>query len=390
MPKTHIKFPSPQINFSPTSRVSHVSPSEYCRRVYGLALLLLMISVVPLRAAALEIQNGNFEHWTADTPDGWTVAIGARNGADEPASEVKRMPGPAIFLRGTAKTLAWRSVSQEVALEPGKSYRLDFEARSKGVKREGKQFDNCYVGFLSTDAQGKVVGQAVKDLSAETADWEKHSVSYQVPSSATSTSITLFLSKTGLVAVKNVAIAAHGDKAPSDANTSPSNTNLLINGDFKLLESDRPTGWQVDVGAKNGADTPLSSVSPLPDGGIELRGDATTLAWNNLMQDVKVDAGKTYTLRYEAKSENVRREGNQYDNCYVGVMLFDDNAKRLDIKMQDLSKQASWKKGTLRFTAPPTATKASVMVFLSKSGSLQVKSLDMQEATPVRPFRGTP
>ncbi len=89
------------------------------------------------------ITNGDFLKWTNGLPDGWKVEVGAMNGGDSPTSEVKPIKGPSLMLRGDASTLAWHSVSQEFAARSGESYSLEFESRVKGVKREGRQHNNC-------------------------------------------------------------------------------------------------------------------------------------------------------------------------------------------------------------------------------------------------------
>ncbi len=104
------------------------------------------------------IVNGDFQKWTGDTLDGWDVEIGAKSGVGESKSEVKLITGPALMLRGDAATMAWHSVSQEIAVRPGSGYRLDFETRTKDVRQQGHQFNNCYVGVMFLDGNGKPVG----------------------------------------------------------------------------------------------------------------------------------------------------------------------------------------------------------------------------------------
>ena len=103
------------------------------------------------------VTNGNFQKWTDGVPDGWEVTIGAKNGADQPTSVVSSIKGPALMLRGDARTMAWYSLSQDLDLQPGDVYTLSFEAQSEGIRREGRQYDNCYVGLMSFDADGKQV-----------------------------------------------------------------------------------------------------------------------------------------------------------------------------------------------------------------------------------------
>jgi hypothetical protein len=120
-----------------------------------------------------------------------------------------------------------------------------------------------------------------------------------------------------------------------------------------------------------------------------LRGKSTTMAWRSLSQEIDVQKGKTYTLEFEALAENVRRQGRQYDNCYVGVMSFDRSGKKADASIKDLSRLPRWARQSVNFRVPPNAAKTQLIIFLSKSGSLMVKDVTVKEANPRRPFRSS-
>ncbi len=329
------------------------------------------------------LTNGSFAQWTGGVPDGWEVSIGATNGGEQPKSQVSMIAGPALLLRGDAATKAWHAVSQKIPSRGGGRYLLEFETRSKGVKREGVQFDNCYVGAMSFEGK-KVIGREIVDVSADTADWTPHRVEFAVPEDADSTTITIFLSKTGLLGVRNVSVTATAELPASSGHAdrdSGGDQGLVANGDFAVWSDGRPQGWKVDVGARNGADEPRSEMQKLDDAGLLLSGKASTMAWLSLSQELAVKKGKMYTLTFEARSEAIRREGRQFDNCYVGVMLFDTAGKRLDIEIQDLSQVPRWKKHRISFRVPAKAAKAELLIFLSKSGTLMVKSVHIEETT---------
>ena len=340
------------------------------------------------------VTNGNFQKWTDGVPDGWTVEIGAMNGAKEPKSEVQSIKGPALMLRGDASTMAWNSVSQEIPVQRGGKYRLEYETRTKDIRREGRQHNNCYVGVMSLDRAGKPVERQFEDVAADSAGWKKHRVAFAVPQSAESTKLLIFLSKSGILAVKNVAVMPEdGSVAPSAAPAvaapvKPS-SSLLTNGDFSAWTNGRPDGWKVDIGANNGADKPTSEIVKLSDPGLSLRGEASTMAWHNLSQDVPVRKGGTYSLEFQAFSKGIQKQGRQYNNCYVGVLCVDAADKKVDMVVKDLSHLSRWTKQRLDFRVPQNAAKTQVLIFLSKTGTLSVKDLRIQEATPDRPFRGS-
>ena len=349
-------------------------------RVAWVALLVVAATGDRLISAEPLITNGDFEHWNGDVPRGWKVEIGAKTGADRPVSIVQRIAGPALMLRGDASTKAWRSVSQELAVEPGGSYRLEFDARSKGVKKEGRQYNNCYVGWMSLDGQGKVAGRAIEDISDATGNWRHFTVDYTVPAQADTTVVTVFLSKTGLIGVKGV-------QAERAAPAAGGGNNLLTNGTFEKWTGEKPDAWTIEVGAKTGADTPVSTVKKLGDAGLSLSGNARTMAWRSLSQDVEARPGKSYTVTFQASATGITREGRQYNNCYVGVMHFDGGGQRLDMAIEDLSGVKNWRPVKVTFTPPPNTKKTSVLIFLSKSGTLKIKDVRVEEAAPGRPFR---
>ncbi|MEO1618165.1 MAG: S41 family peptidase [Planctomycetota bacterium] len=324
------------------------------------------------------ITNGDFGQWKDDLPVGWEVEIGATNGAKEPLSEIRQIGGPALLMRGDSKTKAWRTVSQAVPAKPGDSLSLRFMARVKDVRREGSQFDNCHVGWMSKNASGKMIGRAIVDLSESTADWKAFEVNYVVPQGAEETTIYAFLSKSGLLGLKGFVIT-------ESSSENEASGNLLTNSRFTNWSDGLPDGWQVEVSANNGGQSPESKLIKTAEG-LALRGDRNTLAWNSVAQDKSLQPGTTYELSFDAVAKNVRREGRQFDNCYVGVLHFDAAGKRLDMSVEDLSQWSQMKQGSLSFRVPAGATKSTVMVFLSKSGQLTIKSLELHTATPQQPF----
>ena len=69
-------------------------------------------AAAPVKPPASLLTNGDFSDWTNGRPDDWQVDIGARNGADDPKSEIVQLSDPGLSLRGEASTLAWHNLSQ--------------------------------------------------------------------------------------------------------------------------------------------------------------------------------------------------------------------------------------------------------------------------------------
>ncbi|MEM9643620.1 MAG: hypothetical protein AAF989_01390 [Planctomycetota bacterium] len=327
------------------------------------------------------VKNGDFSKWRDGIPSGWEVSVGAKNGADAPVSEVRLIAGPALMLRGDSETMAWRVVSQELPMKPGQNCRLKFQARTKGIRRQGRQFQNCYVALMSKDARGTIVGQSVVKIPPATPEWKTFESDYVVPEHAGSTSVYVFLSMSGILGVRDIQVEPSGI-----AQAAAVADSLLTNGELKEWVAGVPKAWQVTIGARNGGDHPASKLEMLDDGGARLSGNVSTIAWRSLAQDVRLRAGKTYTLQWDAVANGVRREGRQFNNCFVGIMHTNAGGKKIGMEVQDLSSVQAWKNQNLRTTVPAGTTKSTVMIFLSKTGNLQVRNVSLKEAAPQNPF----
>jgi len=228
------------------------------------------IEADPQPAAVVEAEptellvNGDFRDWTDGVPNGWKTEIGAWRERDGPRSEIIQLEDPGLALRGDAATLIWRAVSQEVPLRKGRAYRLEFEARSEDIRLEGKQFDNCYVGFLSYDADGDLLDPRGERLSNVT-QWEARSVDFTVPANAVMSKVMIFLSQTGTLKVRNLTLreiappAVRPDPKPQpDAPTTSIPPGWISLFDGKSLSGWRPVGspgaWSVENGAIVGRD----------------------------------------------------------------------------------------------------------------------------------------
>ncbi len=150
------------------------------------------------------LKNGSFGEWENDQPVGWTVLTGASNGADSPKSSVRQGTGPSLELSGDIDTKAWQVVSQPVKIQAGQTLRMRYTASATGVKREGKQYDNCYVGLFFKDSRGNKLPAQVWPVGSESL--EKYSQILRLPEKAAAANVMIFLSKTGTLTVRDLSI----------------------------------------------------------------------------------------------------------------------------------------------------------------------------------------
>ncbi len=158
------------------------------------------------------VENGSFSKWTGTQPVGWNVAIGASNGAAKPESKVQKGEGPSLELSGNSRTLAWNFVSQSIDAKPGETYRLTCQAKATNVKREGRQFDNCYVGVWFKNRAEKNLGNQTVVVGTE--EYQQHSLVFRTPPQTAKVEIAIFLSKSGKLNVTDVELEKF---APEDS-----------------------------------------------------------------------------------------------------------------------------------------------------------------------------
>ncbi len=153
-------------------------------------------------ADANRVRNPSFADWQDGHPVGWSVEIGASNGANSPASEIRQGGGPSLELRGDLTTKAWKMVSQTIEVQPQQALRLSYVAKATGVKREGNQFDNCYVGVFFRATDGRKRAPRIWTVTQDTMTNEARI--FRVPALVNQIQVIIFLSKTGTLNVTDV------------------------------------------------------------------------------------------------------------------------------------------------------------------------------------------
>ena len=184
------------------------------------------------------------------------------------------------------------------------------------------------------------------------------------------------------------ALAALALPAPADG--------PLANPDFeaKTSKTDPVPGWELSIGARNGANEPVSvcEVDKKEHHGghaaLHFHGEASMKAWQIATQTVEPRPGATYHLTGFTRGKNVRREEIQFSNCYVGLFLFDANGELLAREIRNPDKDEDWKAFEITLAAPDTVREAKVYAFLSMSGDLWVDDLvlTLDGGTPLPPI----
>ncbi len=200
------------------------------------------------------------------------------------------------------------------------------------------------------------------------------------------------LPRIALVLVFALACATGGacaeDAPPSKPPSKPLIQPLIQNGDFKLWEGGTPTSWTTEIGARNGyasPTNPTNTFSPLEGGGVASTGHAKVIDWRILMQRFAAKPGESFKISCRTRGVGLKREGHQYDNCWVGAFFKDAAGRRLAFPMVDVH-GADWSDGFLHVRAPGGTAYGEVGFFCSTSGRFEVTRLDVRRVDPQESF----
>ena len=112
---------------------------------------------------------------------------------------------------------------------------------------------------------------------------------------------------------------------------------------------------------------------------LKLCGDQKTHRWIFLSYKIPHFV-KRLRVEFALKTENVRKEGNQFDNCYVGFMYRDEgDNKRFNVL--NFNGTNEWDSHQLDFDIEEThAHNVQFGIFLSKSGTMWVNGIRFKES----------
>lgn len=160
----------------------------------------------------------------------------------------------------------------------------------------------------------------------------------------------------------------------------------IKNSDFSEWSDGNPVGWDVEVGANNGGSEPLSIIQQGPESSLELSGDIKTRAWQSVSQTFPVKGGTAYRVRFSAKVAGLQLQGNQFSNCYVGVLHEHEKGQVLlrEIKHQN---SPDYLENSIVFRTHNFAARATLIIFLSNTGTLNVKAVSVEKLNPKDSFQ---
>jgi hypothetical protein len=344
----------------------------------------MLWSILALAALAGDpgLQNGGFEEPHA--LEGWTLELGAQNGAQEPRSVAeldtaeKHGGKAALRFRGTEATRGWLIAKQAIEVRPGGKYELTAWAKTEAVKPNGFGLNNCYVGIFFFDANEKLVGRDLVSFKQPDQDWTKHEVKLTAAPGARSGFVYVFLSMLGTLWVDDLELRiAGGEPIPAPS--------VVWSEDFAKSKS-LGSSWKRKIGATNGtggkdsvAEIDAATGADGSPGSLLLAGDVDTLRWTHLTREFPAEPGDAFRWSGKVRADDVRQEGVQFSNLHLNLAFLDNKGNAIGnstFAQLDPGTQP-WTALSARGIAPEGTKKVAAGVFLSMSGRAWFDDLEL-------------
>ncbi len=336
--------------------------------------------------------NGSFEDKPSkqDAIPGWTLELGAQNGAPAPEStvEIDRQENhggkASLHFSGNPGTRGWRIAKQAIEVRPGGEYRLEVWTKTHAVSANGFGLDNCYVGLFLFDANGELVARQLALPTKPDSEWTKHELSLTAPATVRTAYVYAFLSMLGELWVDDLVLSIQGGEriaAPE----------VVFREDFTKLAR-LGDDWQRKVGATNGTGGEDSMVEVDFERGAEgsprslhLAGSAATLRWSHLLREFPAKPGELFRWSGPVSAENVRAEGPQFQNLHLNLLFLDAGGEPLgQARFAQLEPGThDWTALAVEAQAPEGAKRVQAGLFLSMSGDAWFDDLELTRAKGV-------
>ncbi|MCK4506322.1 MAG: hypothetical protein KAW14_11970 [Candidatus Aegiribacteria sp.] len=159
---------------------------------------------------------------------------------------------------------------------------------------------------------------------------------------------------------------------------------VLHDYSFDDFDDGLPRHIQLSIGATSGSGQLYSIISQDCDiktngiSSLRMEGSIDTDCWYALSQYVPQNTG-TLCVEYNIRGENIHREGNQFDNCYVGFIYRDSHGNR-HFCTNKYDGSFAWKQDSLQLNIEELdASSIQFFIFLSKSGTIWIDDVVFSE-----------
>ena len=354
-------------------------------------VVLALLAASPVSTGDELVVNPGFEEKAiADDPvPGWAISLGAQNGATEPVSNVELDRGEknggrqSLHLSGDRSTRGWMILKQEIETRPGGRYYLEAMVKTEGVEPNGFGLDNCYVGLIFFDAQGKVAGRQFTFPNLPSSKWSKIQSRATAAPTARRGYVYIFLSMLGDMWVDDLELEIKGGEKIAQP-------ERVLFEDFERARR-LPSKWKKIEGATNGDGDAESSVEVDQETGagdssrsLSFSGSAGTQRWWSVGPELKARPGELWRWTGLAKAEDVRREGNQFENLHLSLSFLDKKGEPLLTRFGSAGPGTfDWRELAVEGVSPEGTKKVRANLFLSMSGRAWFDDLELSRLEDV-------
>lgn len=363
----------------------------------------MLLSLVLSLSAVLQgpsLPNLDFETQTPDgfPPIGWSIEMGRAYGSVEPAAvirvdrEIRHGGKASVLIEADETTRLFRAIRQDLPVKIGGLYKLKGWVRAHDVRKglvratQEEQEGNCYLGILFYDWNNEVIAETHQQPAMPDSDWQELSMYYVAPEKTRKAQLVAYLSMSGHFWVDDIELSLDGGQDPPPVNE-------LLHQDFES-ENDLPQGWSRDIGLRTGNAQKMSVVGIDPNQGapgsprsLRMSGDATTGQWYGLSRRFPAVSGDGIVFSAMAKAENLRKEGVQQPNFYIGLMFIGSDGKQIGAPYNAHSGPGTydWKQLEVRAVAPEGSVGVMAGIFCSMSGEAWIDRIEITSQAGATP-----
>ena len=294
-----------------------------------------------------------------------------------------------------SSTQRWYSIGRQIPAHSEKVV-ISYYVKGNDIHQEGKQYANCWLGFVFTDNDGNKEFKTNSYLPGSF-DWEygelildsRRLERYSERGTKVEFLINCMVSGRLWVDDLRIEIFPRDPYARSPETTADETSDVSIElYDFEDQQITVPDGFYLDhsgyIGDGQYNQIGLDdSISYSGTTSLKFYSDSTTERWNSINRHIPTDSERVI-ISYYVKGNNIHQEGQQYSNCWLGF-IFTDTAGNKEFLINDhIGETFDWTYGELILSSGSLqkynedGTKIKFLINCMVSGELWVDDLKIE------------
>jgi hypothetical protein len=138
---------------------------------------------------------------------------------------------------------------------------------------------------------------------------------------------------------------------------TPTRVGIVEPFDFENQQTAIPNGFGADLGTLTNAPNEVWSKYEIDSAvfhsgakSLKLSSDISTTRWYKIAKTIPSNYNEVF-VSYFAKGNNIRKEGDQFDTCYIGFVLTDSGGTRNYDRTNSYGGTFDWRYGEIRLSA---------------------------------------